>query len=710
VERDLGLAAVNPAAARPRLKPGVVYRRLATREEDYVIVKDGATQKFFKFEPWEDDLLALIDGSRTPEEIAREFSAKNPQRPLTEAFVQDYLEALKGLDLLERGERERHLVMMDKLKTMRKRRFYDAERSTIFQVHIPLFDPNAIMDRVIPWIRWVWSPWFVLPWMAIFAVMLGFLVYHWDLYWSGFFELWNFKEKTAWGWVGFFALLAGVSIWHEFGHGFTCKRFGGEVHDIGFMIFYFQPAFYCNIDDSYLFEKQSHRLYSTFGGPYFELMLASVATVVWLATPAESWVHDLALTLVFFTGLSVIVLNVNPLLKLDGYYLLMDWLDVPNLREESFEYIGGLFKKHVLRLEVPEHAISRRRRRIYLVYGVAAVLYMVLMIAVIYHFLERWFVGWLGPAGYIALGLFFYWLLRSKLKAFGRFVRHLWLDKREWLATAQGKASVAIAVVLLAAALLLVPLPTRITGPFVVEPAERAVVRVPSDALVTSVAVREGDRVAVGAELARLASPELEADRAAAESARVRALREASRARDARDAASEAAARELARAAESRLAMLEARQGRLVLAAPIAGIVSTYRVEEMAGRQLAEGETVCVIDGLARARLAARLSERDIEEVRVGAPARIRAESLPGRTLRATVRDVAPVAVDPEGGGAHLDLVRRARQVRVLVEVDNPGEQLRPGMSGAVQFSGPSRSALGQLWWSFSRWISTVVW
>nr|MCU0230266.1 hypothetical protein [Acidobacteriota bacterium] len=203
LEHDLGLAAVNPALARPRLKAGVVYRRLATREEDYVIVKDGTTQKYFKFEPWEDDLLALVDGSRTPEEIARDFSAKNPQRPLPVEFVLDYLEALKGLDLLERGERERHLIMMDKLKTMRKRRFYDAERSTIFQVHIPLFDPNAIMDRIMPWIRWAWSPWFVLPWLAVFTVLLGFLLYHWDLYWAGFFEIWNFKDKSFWGWVGF---------------------------------------------------------------------------------------------------------------------------------------------------------------------------------------------------------------------------------------------------------------------------------------------------------------------------------------------------------------------------------------------------------------------------------------------------------------------------------------------------------------------------
>lgn len=698
-------------AHRPRLKPGVVFRRLSSREEDYVIVKDGTTQKYFKFEPWENDLLTLIDGSRTAAEIAEEFNRANPQRLLDETFVLEYLEAIKSLDLLDRSERERHLVMMDKLKVRRKRRFYDAERSNLFQIHIPMFDPNAAMDRVMPWIRWVWSPWFVLPWLAAFAVVLGFLLYHWGLYWGGFFELWNFKEKTLGGWVLFFALLIGISIWHELGHGFTCKRFGGEVHDIGFMIFYFQPAFYCNIDDSYLFEKRSHRLYSTFGGPYFELMLATVATIIWLATPAESWVHQLAGATVFFTGLSVVVLNVNPLLKLDGYYLLMDWLDVPNLREESFEYIGGLFRKHVLRLEVAERAISRRRRRIYLVYGVAAVLYTATILLVIYHLLERWFVGWLGPAGYLALFGVFGWLLRRKASALSRFVRHVWLDKREWLATASGRATVAVAIALLVVAVALLPFPTRVSGPFVVEPGERAVVRAPVAGRVESVAVREGDRIAAGAELGRLSSPELIAVRGEVEAARLAARRDAARARDARDAASEAAARERLDAAESRLAIVEERLSRLVLTAPLDGIVSTFRVEERAGRMLDEGEEFCAIDDLTEVRLAARLSERDIEEVREGVRVRVRADALPGRTLRATVRGVAPVAEPPpEGDGAHLDLVRRARQVRVLVDIENPGGELRPGMGGRVQFEGERRSFVGLLWWRFSRWISTIVW
>ena len=707
----MGLAAVSAANAHPRLKTGVVVRRIATREDDYVMVKDSTTQSYYKFEPEYEDLLLLMDGSRTAEEIAEEYTQKNPQRPVDEAWVVEYADGLRSIDLIERSERERHLVMMDKLKMRRQKRFYDAERSSLFQILIPMFDPNQMMDRVMPWIRWVWSPWFVFPWIAVFAVLLVFLFRHWGLYWEGFFDLWNFKEKTLGGWVTFFAFLIGVSIWHELGHGFTTKRFGGEVHDIGFMIFYFQPAFYCNIDDSYLFTNRAHRLYATFGGPYFELMLASVATAVWLLTPAESWLHHAALTAVFFSGLSVIVLNINPLLKLDGYYLLMDWLDVPNLREESFDYVGGAFKRAVLRLEVPETPISRRRRRIYLVYGTAAILYTATIMVVIYHLLERWFVGWLGPAGYVALILFFVWILRRRARTAGKFAKHLWLDKREWLGTATGKATAAAVGLLLLASVAILPLPMRVGGVFEVEAGEQAVVRAPGDGIVEAVEVRDGDRVQAGAVIARLASPELSNAAAVAAADAEAARRDAMLARASMDPAAASDAAERLRSAEARAKMIRERRERLNVVAPFAGIVAGYRVEESVGRRLAEGDEICSIIVPETVRLGVRMSERDVQEVVPGTRVRVRAEALAGTTLRSSVRDVSPQAsAPPEGVTSSVDLVRRVHQVRVLVDIDNPQERLRPGMSGEVQFELARRSFAGQVWWRFSRWISTVVW
>ena len=81
-----------------------------------------------------------------------------------------------------------------------------------------------------------------IAWVAIFTVVLGFLIFHWDLYWAGFFSLFDPTRNTLWDWVFLILLIFGVSIWHELGHGFTCKRYGGEVHDIGFALFYFRSV------------------------------------------------------------------------------------------------------------------------------------------------------------------------------------------------------------------------------------------------------------------------------------------------------------------------------------------------------------------------------------------------------------------------------------------------------------------------------------
>ena len=697
---------------RPRFAAGVVFRLLSTREETYVIVKDTARQKFYKFEVWEQDLFQLLDGARTVEEIDREFRSRHPERGTDLQWTLDYLEGLKELDLLERPDRERHLIMMDKVKTLRKRRFYYAEKSTLFQIHIPLFDPDRMMTRILPWIRFWWSGWFVGAWLAIFAVVLGYLVYYWDLYWAGFFGIWNPAHKGFGDWVGFLALLFGVSVWHELGHGFACKRYGGEVHDIGFMIFYLQPAFYCNVDDSYLFPKRSHRLAATFGGPYFELMLCSVAAVIWLTTPAEWWIHSLALTLTFFTGLSVILMNVNPLIKLDGYYVLMDWLDVPDLREESFEYLGDLVRKHLFRLEVPVKPASRRRRRIYLIYGLSAVLYTAAVLVVVYLLVRNWLVSWLGPPGYLVLfGLVLY-AFRRKIAEGRRFLTHLYLGKAEWLRGRRGRitaGSVGLALIIL---LALIPTPTRISGSFTVEPAGRAVVRAPADSVVREVLVGEGGRVAAGEPLAVLESPELLSARDAARADTARNGREAARARQAADLATLQERRAGMEEAVSRLALLEARVGQLVLRAPIAGIVSTAYLEEKEGAYLREGQEFCTVDQPDPAWLAVSVSEAEIREIRRDIPVRILLHSFPERPLEARVLALSPVAVPAAAaaGASALDLVQPANEIRVLVQVANPGGVFRTGMSGRLQFLTRSRTILGKIAWQLSRWAGSLFW
>src|SRR5437762_11088942 len=135
-----------------------------------------------------------------------------------------------------------------------------------------------------------------------------------------------------------------VSIAHEFAHGLTCKHFGGEVRELGVLLLYFQPAFYCNVSDAWLFPEKSKRRWVGFAGPYFELFLWACAVLVWRLTDPETWLNSGALAVLAVSGVKTL-LNFNPLLKLDGYYLLSDALDMPNLRQRSYAYVGGRLKR-----------------------------------------------------------------------------------------------------------------------------------------------------------------------------------------------------------------------------------------------------------------------------------------------------------------------------------------------------------------------------
>src|SRR6185369_5850706 len=196
-----------------------------------------------------------------------------------------------------------------------------------------------------------------------------------------------------------YACFTGTAIVHEFGHGLTCKRFGGEVHEIGAMLLYFTPAFYCNVSDAWSLEKRSHRMWVTFAGGWIQLWCAFIATLIWRLTESGTFTNTAALFTAALGGAFSLLFNYNPLIPLDGYYALIDWLQIPNLRTRAFAYVGARIRKDLLRLDVKVPAVTDRERRIFFIYGVLAAIYITFMLSVITLFFGRLLIpryGWWG--------------------------------------------------------------------------------------------------------------------------------------------------------------------------------------------------------------------------------------------------------------------------------------------------------------------------
>jgi hypothetical protein len=157
---------------------------------------------------------------------------------------------------------------------------------------------------------------------------------------------------------------------HEFAHGLTCRHFGGEVHEIGFLLIYLQPALYCNVSDAWLFPEKAKRLWVSFAGPYFELFLWAIAMLTWRVTEPGMFLNQVSLAVVGISGVKTLF-NFNPLIKLDGYYMLSDFLEIPNLRRKSFRSLGALLRR-LAGLPFEIQGETRRERTIYISYGLVA--------------------------------------------------------------------------------------------------------------------------------------------------------------------------------------------------------------------------------------------------------------------------------------------------------------------------------------------------
>jgi putative peptide zinc metalloprotease protein len=311
-------------------------------------------------------------------------------------------------------------------------------------------------------------------------------------------------STLAWLWVAL-----GVSkVVHEFGHGLTCKHFGGECHEMGVLFLVFTPCMYCDTTDAWTMPNKWHRIAISAGGIYVELIIASIATLIWWHT-APGTLHTIAFALMTLCSLSTFLVNANPLMRYDGYYILADLMEIPNLRQKSAQAMQSLVDRYVLGLGASSVPQVTGRKTFFITYAILAWLYRWLLCAVIlwffYNLLKPYRLGSLSVALAIVVGaqmvVLPIWKNAMRVKNTVRTGQPV-----RW-----GRA-LASAVVLGAvmAAIVFVPIPRRVWGVLTVEGADQQPVFVPVTGRVEEIAARPGETVEQGAVLVRMSSTDLD--------------------------------------------------------------------------------------------------------------------------------------------------------------------------------------------------------
>lgn len=694
----------------PRLHPDIVFKEHIQRGEAVVRIFVPGVDALFTLTPQNWQFARLFNGQRTYEEISDLYFHETG----TQYSPQDVREMADSLDAMEfwyKTPLEKNIALMQNTAEERRKLFKQKKKvGDLSMVTFPAVNPDHFLGWLHARIVFVYTWWFTLLTLAAFSVMVGIFITHWSEVGRDTFQFYNFSDKTWWDVAGFWLLATVLLALHEIGHGLTCKHYGGRVPAMGFVLIYLSPAFYTDTTEGMVTGNRSQRLMISVSGVWTELMICAVATLLWWGTAPGTPVHDFAYTVILITGFGVVLINWNPLMKLDGYHMLCEILGIVDLKEASTIYVSSWVRRNIWRLPVEVPYVPKSRRLGFAVYAILSGIYSYTVLYVLARFVGNAFRNFNPDWSFIpelaTAGLIF----RSRIRTLVNFMKFVYLDKKDrvraWFTPSRSIALAGIVVVF-----ALAPLWHETgEGRFVLEAANRAVVRNLVPGTVTGVYADEGQPITAGVPLVRLRNVALESKlaRSQADYQVAKATAATALLRNANLGMTTGNRERLAQ----QTAELASEVSKLNLQSPISGVVLTPRVRDRLGAYLVEGTELLEVANLDTVRARIYLSEHDMNKLLPDSYARFEVDGTFGlREARGLTLTPQPAQIPP--GLVDLTKYRGLRPPNFYVAallLDNPGGRLKPGMTGTARLYGKKTSLALLAWQSAADFMGRKFW
>lgn len=360
----------RPLALRKREDLIVVEQEF--RGERYWVVKDPLSLRFARLREFEYAILSALDGRTGLRRLVELFETRFAPQRIKPDEVSRFVTSLHRLDLLI-SETPGQGEMLVERGSERGWKTLFAKFANPLSIKISVCDPTRAFDLLLPVVSWIFSPLAVLCACVLFGVAGAALALRWSAFAAQLPTAEQFLTPDNLLLVG--GVLAAIKVWHEFGHGLACRTFGGECRDLGAMLLVFTPCLYCDVSDAWRFPDRGRRIFTAAAGMYFEFLLAAAAALVW-ATAEPGLLSRVCLTIVVVSSISTLLFNANPLMRYDGYYILSDALEVPNLAQRSASALRQLFLRLIFGDDAPRDPLAPHgRQRWYIFYAVASALY-----------------------------------------------------------------------------------------------------------------------------------------------------------------------------------------------------------------------------------------------------------------------------------------------------------------------------------------------
>ena len=565
------------APQKIRLRPSVRVRKQFFRGQMWYVANDLYGDQFFRFRPEAWAFIARLDGTKTVDEVWEDCLDQHGDGAPGQTEAIQMLSNLYQSNLIV-SDFPSDVVQLFERQKKRHAREWKARLFGIFFLRIPIFDPDAFLSRTIPYIRPLLSVFGALLWLTLVGSAIGVAVSNWEALFErgqGALEPGNLP----------LLLLAFViaKLIHEFGHGYAVKRFDGEVHVMGITFLVFTPIPYVDATAAWAFRERWKRIWVGASGMLVELVLAAVATFVWAATGPgllNSWCFNLMLV----ASVSTILFNINPLLKFDGYYILSDLTDTPNLQPRGMKQLGHWVERYAFGGQHSQSPATGRADAVWLAsFGLASWLFRLYITYAIIMFVADRYLG----LGFIAavltvVGLFVIPLYKG--------IKYLFTEPRIERVRGRAYGVTAGVLVLLFILLGVIPAPRYFRAPGVLFAEEASFIVVRGTGQVVS-PTKVPPKMEAGERLLRLENPELHLLRRQleAESERLAAIE---RLQLAEDRSGREVLRERRRANTIRVEELEAQEAGMDVRVPRSGALSSWQPKEHYKQWLNRGEII----------------------------------------------------------------------------------------------------------------------
>jgi putative peptide zinc metalloprotease protein len=563
------------AGQRLALRSSVKVRRQLFRGQRWYVLFDPFSNQYYRLQPPAYEFVARLNPDQTVEEVWKQTMARDPDGAPGQEEVIQLLAQLYHANLLHFELPADSAKLFERYKE-RKQQIRKATLMSIMFFRIPLLDPDGLLRRLAPLIRLLVSPLGAALWLGVVAAALKVVIDNFALLrvqGQGVLALPNLP-------LLYLAMIL-IKTLHEFGHAFAVRRFGGEVHTMGVMFLIFNPLPYMDATAAWAFRSKWRRVLVGASGMIAELFVAALAVFAW-ANTGPGLLHSLAYNLIFVASVSTILFNVNPLLRFDGYYILLDLLDIPNLQQKANQQLRHLVERYAFGYRKSESPAATPREAFWLTFfGLASGAYMFVVFGTILLVVaDRFLMLGIIMAAVCAVA----WVLVPVV----RLINYLASSPRLERNRLRASAVCLLAFVFLLAVLYLIPFPSGFKAPGVLKATGHAVVVSRIDGSIEAILTAPGKRVERDQPLLRLENRDLDyrIQEVQASLEEVRAMRQKALLNSQADLRS---IDSLIASIEKRLSQLMEERQNLIVRAEIPGIYISNIIEDLMGMRVRRG-------------------------------------------------------------------------------------------------------------------------